>query len=536
VAAGKTARDFFNGLLGRTPAVRAGAPGLVARGCAVSVSAFRYAVRGREAARRSRPSVALLDDALPGHDRAANARLVAALERCGLAVTRLTADQAIDPAALTAEAYDVLAVPQCDAAPVALVEAVRRFAREGGHLIFIGGPFLDRGLAKVGSVWLDREGQARLLRETAVAHRPFEIRDAEAFKRWKRSSSNRESASSLRVVAEGEGGSPCLRLDVPDLQGWDVFHSPELPALFGKGHDLFTFRAKGDGRTRQLAVEVVERDGSRWIATAPLPIEWGRVALRLADFRYWNDSRVKGRGGAGDRLRPENAATLSVGFSASHTPGVGGGAHVAWLADVGTSRDPLAGTEGNAADAKGSIECVYPRYKVFELSGQVNISRGTAVPCTNVICAIPRTLGEGWGRGAKWRFVALAEARARATGGAGACEWLVLHTRWPLAGTATAGFGYTDPAVWSSEDVVGRIAETAERLTRGVLLEEAGTDCAAYWTDEPVRVGARARFFGSGAGEETALRYEVTRNGVRVAGGEIVWNWGGPGAVERELG
>lgn len=522
--------------LGEAPAVRMGTPGVIVRDSAASVAAFRFGLIAPTSEAGAAPAVALLDDALPGHERAANARLAAALEGRGFAVTRLTADQLLAPQMLSADVYQALVVPQCDAVPAALGAAVQQFAREGGHLVFLGGPFLDRALLKVGGAWLDRAGQERLLQAVPAAHRAFEIQAGGDFKAWRRSTSSHDSASTLKAVEEGPGGAVCLRLSVPDLQGWDVFQSPELPALFGAGDDLFTFLAKGDANTGQLAVEIVERDGSRWIATAPIAAEWRRVSLRLADFRFWKDSAVKKRGHAGDRLRPDNAAKVSVGFSGSHTPAIGGGAHTVWLSDVGSARDPLAEASKGAAESSGSIECAYPRYKVHVMAG------GSAAACRTV-CAIPRTLGEGFGRGGKWRFVPLAETSDGAA--RGACEWMLLNTRFPLDGAAVAGFGYTDPAVWSSPEVLRRIASVLQRLTRGALFEEAGTDQSAYWKGETANVGVRLRLFGA-TSKESLLSYSIHRaDGTgdvaasaqnKVAGGEMVLPPQAPGAVELVLG
>jgi len=523
-------------VLGEVPAVRMGTPGVIVRDAAATVSNFRFGLMASASETNGAPSVALLDDALPGQDRAANARLAAALEARGFAVTRLTVDQALVPRVLTADVYQALIVPQCDAVPVALGAAAQRFSREGGHLVFLGGPFLDRALVKAGGKWLDRAGQERLLLSTSTAHRAFEIQSGGDFTAWGRSTSSRDSASSLAVVGEGPDGAACLRLSVPDLQGWDVFQSPKLSALFGEGDDLFTFMAKGGAKTGQLAVEVIERDGSRWIATAPVTTEWRRVSLRVGDFHYWRDSSTKRRGHAGDRLRPADTVRLCLGFSGSHTPAIGGGSHTVWLADVGSARDPLAAS-GAAESFSGSIECVYPRYKVYTLP------RGGATVSCPTVCAIPRPLGEGFGRGAKWRFVPLAEA---ADGAArGVCEWLLLNTRFPLEGAAVAGFGYTDPAVWSSDAVAGRIAAALRRLTSGVLFEEFGTDQFAYWKGETARVGVRLRLFGA-TEKECRLSYSVHRlsdpketepnERNKVGGGEVTVPPQAPGVVDLVMG
>ena len=484
-------------------AVKSGRPGVIAHASAAVFGGLRYEMN--DAPERGN-SVALLDDALPGHDRAANARLAAALERRGLRVARLSAAQFLDSDVLTGDAFAACVLPSCASLPAQAGEAVLRFAREGGHVVAVGGPFLDRALFQVKGRWLDKGGLEPILQSLVPAHRPFVIGPELDLKAWQRSCQDRSVASTFRVVNEGPGGAPCLRFDIPDLGGWDVMHSPAVGKLFGDGDTLFTFFGKGSPKTPQLSVEIIERDGSRWIATSGLTPEWRRISLRLNEFHFWRDSPSSGvRGGAGDRLNPAQAAHVCFGFSSSHTASVGPGTHTLWLADVGTAPDPLEGVGADADGKTPDIETLCPRYKVFSLKGPTDVweTRGDR-SCgkmllrgqRDLICAIPRTLGEGFGRLAKSRYIPLAQADA-STPLFRACEWMLLNTRTPLAGVAFAGFGYADPAVWSSSPIVDRIAGTVARLTRGMLLEEAGTDQFAYWPGEPVTMGARVLAFGA---------------------------------------
>ena len=519
--------------LGEVPAVRSGRPGLIVRASAAVCNAFHFDLpkkpvlpAGMTLQTGPLGCLALLDDALPGHDRAATARLAEALTRKGFGVTRLTTEQLLAPEVLTGDVFAVLVVPQCDALPAQAGEAVLRFALEGGHLIVIGGPFLDHALWRVGGQWLDKNGLDALLQNVVPTHRPFEISPRLDLKAWRHSCQDNGLAATFRVVNEGPDNTPCLRMDIAALSGWDVRQSPELPSLFGEGDSFFTFWGKGDEKTGQLAVEIIERDGSRWIATAPLTTQWRRVGLRLADFRSWRDSSAAGkRGHAGDVLNPRQAVCLSVGLSHSHTAAVGPGAHTVWLADIGTARDPLTKAGVVEADFQGSIETVYPRYKVYTLKGSASVMEigGDGTPQQpllahqeDVVCAIPRTMGQGFGRHGKWRFVPQAEARTKASVG-GICEWLLLNTRLPLDGVAFAGFGYNDPAVWSSPAVLARIAGTAANMVQGVMFAEAGTAQFAFWPGEPVRLGARVFSFGERT-TETELVVEVLKDA------RVVWS------------
>ncbi len=522
--------------LGDGPAVRCGRPGLIVHASAAAVSGFAVSVPQRPAAPRGIALVegplghlALLDDgALPGHDRAANARLAAALALKGFGVTRLSAEQFAAPDAVTAELFPVLVVPQCASLPALAGAVVAQFAREGGHVIFIGGPFLDNALWRVGGAWLDAAGREALLSRVEPAHRPFVIGPGLDLGAWRRSCSDKAEKADLRVVNEGPRNQPCLRLDIANLQGWEVRHAPEMPSLFGEGDDFFTFMAKGGDAVSQLAVEISEKDGSRWIATAELTPEWRRIGLTPEAFRYWPDSATKRRGATGGRLDPRRAVRVGFGMSASHTPAMLGSGHTVWMADVGTARDPLAAAGVAAVDPGGSIECVYPRYKVHAMTGTVDVcvsengsrGRSPSMSCKDVVCAIPRTLGEGFGRDGRWRFVPRAEALRKEEKARGVCEWLLLNNRVPREGTAFAGFGYTDAATWSSPQVLERIAAAAVFLRSGVAFEEAGTERFAYWPGEPVRLGARVRAFGENR-PEVEITLEIS-DGARVVWSERV--------------
>ena len=454
--------------------------------------------------------VALLDDALPGHDRAANARLAVALTAKGFEVTRLTAEQLLESDALAVQRFSVLVLTHCDALPAGAVRTVDRLAREGVHTFCIGGPFADRSLWRVDGRWLDAAGRAALAERVVPAYRPFEIKAGMDLAAWRRASSEGAANNTFSLVPEGPEATFCLRMDIERLQGWEIRHSPEVARLFGQGDDFVTFCARSGEPMAQLAVEIIERDGSRWIAVAELTHAWRRVGLPLAAFQYWRDSATKGRrGGKNDRLRADQAVRICFGMSASHTPAMVGGSHTVWLTDVGSARDPFAAADLALPPAELSLEGLYPRYKTHAVTGEVSVA-GTV--CRDVVCAIPRTRGEGYGRGAKWRFVTLAEARRPDGRTGGACEWLLLNSHSNRAGSVFAGFGYRDPGVWSTPPVLPRVVSALERVTRGTMLETAGPGQFAYWPGEPVTFGASVRRFGV-APREGTVTFSVERDG-----------------------
>lgn len=506
--------------LGEGQAVRAGLPALIVRGS-------EAAITGYQALAPDKPTtppgvtpmegelgrIALFDEPVPGADQQANRALGTTLQAAGFGVTLLSADQIGTPGVLSGDLFHILVIPNCASFPAQAGAAVQQFAREGGHLVFIGGPFLDNPLYKVDGKWLDAAAMAALIRAVPVAHRPFAITPALDLSAWQRACRDRDSASQFRVVAEGPEGTPCLRLDVAQFGGWDGRLSPALDSLYGEGDDLLTFTAKGDARTSQLSVEIQETDGSRWIASAQLGTDWQRVVLPLAEFHYWQDSPTKNtRGQASDGLNPAAAARINFGFSSTHTPAVGEGAHTVWIADLGSAKNPIGTPTGLSAALNGSIPTIYPRYKVHTLEGSAHLKVADAAPAlgdaptslaslgqpTGLVCGIPRTLGTGFDRDHKWRFVPLTTAIASDGSRArGFCEWLTLNQDMPWDGVAIAGFGYTDPKQWRDPGFLGRVTSVAKLLRQGAAFTEAGTEHMAYWPGETVRLGARLRVFAS---------------------------------------
>jgi hypothetical protein len=168
------------------------------------------------------------------------------------------------------------------------------------------------------------------------------------------------------VVPEGpEAGLKSLHFTCEHLDGWAGYISRSLQSLYGKGDDLLCFQARGGPRTPQVAVELRETDGSRWIATTAIGVQWRRVALPLTAFRYWQDSPTgKKRGGAKDRLRPGQVCRIQFGLSSTHTPAVGGGRREFWISGLGTARDPATDII-RGHEMPPTFEPLSPAYKVY---------------------------------------------------------------------------------------------------------------------------------------------------------------------------
>jgi hypothetical protein len=360
----------------------------------------------------SRNVIAILRDNLPGHDLDGVDAVVAQLRKSGFEVAELTASQVCSPKVLTADRYFLYVIPFCRSYPAAGFEPLLAFAQNRGLVLFLGGPFLDDPVWRMKNEWLNRDDLAELKQNVPRKHYLFEG-DSKDVTTWTRTCNEPAIRGDWIVIAEGPDGQPCFRFSTENLTGWDGYLSPAVPTLFGSGHDLFTFQAKGAAETVQVAVEVQEKDGSRWIAVADIRSTWQRFALDLDDFQFWPDSPTRGRRGtAGDRLRPSEARRVGFQLAQSHTTDVAQGKHTFWIAGVGTCRNPVAGMELKGPGSTVSLESIYPRYKVHSPSGQLalKMARQQAVisdvsdmTAEDVICSVPRTTGAGFGRDQKCR-------------------------------------------------------------------------------------------------------------------------------------
>ena len=450
--------------------------------------------------------VALLGENLPGSDGQLVRALAGQLRSDGFEVTQLSAEQVCDKNVLSADRFFLYVIPRCQTYPAAGLEALRAFAEGRGHLLLLGGPFLDDPLWRGDRGWLNREAVMAAKRNVHAAHRPFAV-DTLNTTGWMRTCSDVRSRGTWEVVPEGPQEALCFRFSTTNLTGWDGYLSPPIANLYGDHDDLLTFLARGDAHTPQLAIEIQESDGSRWIAVTEISTAWQRISLEPRDFVYWPDSSTRDRRGkVGDALNPAQARRINFQLAQSHTLAVAPGDHVFWVADVGTCSNPVAEMQISAPAADISLESILPRYKVVHLQESLTLRpsadgqglRGTAgvsssdASAGDIICAIPRTMGRGFLREQKWRYVPLLDALDSQGRRRGNPAWMLLNHTAPYEGSVFACLGVNDPNVLSSSKMLQVVGSMARRLAQGVFLQEAGSEHFAYWPEEQIRIGAAA--------------------------------------------
>lgn len=365
-----------------------------------------------------RGAVAILsDEQLDGTESLAR-KLAEALrgpKAAALCVTRLGCAHLENRFVVNREHFDLLVLTDARTISARGLRTVRRFLAHGGSLVAIGTPAFGRIVRRVGDRWLDADQIRDLLWQTEPQRLLFSFEQMDR-DRWTRHTNDPKAPSAFEAVAGGRSGSG-LRARIARLTGWDGLKSPELDQPFPKGHTLTCFWAKGSPRTTELAVEWVEADGSRWIATVPLAAAWRHYALPPEAFGYWQDSRSKGRGGPGDRLNLAKAVAICFQLAFTHTH-VPPGDHVFWVDEVGTAPNPHPElTRLAAEEADGpALDTLAPGYKFYPVTSarslgiskqQVIVPDAEVPRPADLLSSHPRPQGTGCDKGRKWRWLPL---------------------------------------------------------------------------------------------------------------------------------
>lgn len=484
-------------------AVRRGRPALHTRGTDVvfrslAVRGVRLPVMSGFAAQRGPVGSAAI---LIEKD---NAQLRQLLEQSGFGVTTIRWDD-LGKGRIPVEALDLLVLPDARRLPATAAGAVTAFLRAGGKLMAVGAPAFGELLVKSPDGWVSRERYDEVLL-SRMKPQPIPFKPGA----WKRSCRNPQKAASL---TEDDGG---LKIAC-DLDGWDGY-AQAVEKFYGAGHDLFTFYARGDANTPQLALEFRERDGSRWIATVPLTAQWRPCLLRPGDFVHWHDSTAR-RGGAGDRFNPQNAQMLVMGLSSSHTPKAKPGPHTFWIRGIGTAPDP-GGTEVDAHVP--DIAGVCPSYALHPLPDNASLRASDdqrILPADWKLARAPQAYSPNWregGRGierdAAWRWLPVVDTFDAGGRNRGALVSLFVgHGQFPNA--VWANVGVAEPNAALAGPLREALMATAKAMVRGCFLLEGGSKYFSYHNGEPVELGALVLNAGRQSRRLTVRIVAATRSG-----------------------
>lgn len=446
--------------------------------------------------------------------------LAAALTAAGHVAVRANAEQVANGAFLDPLHLDLLVVPTGEVFPAAAREALIGYLRRGGLLLTTGGYAFDRQVVPYQDGWRDPA-------ELPPGDEPATPIFPAGMNGWS-ASSNREEKPHLEPVT-GPGGEPGLAVVTPELTGWDTAISPDLAGKLPTGWSITRFWARGDARTPRMWVEWSETDGSRWHRAVELGAEWREYFVYPADLSYWHDNPSVGRGGAGDRFRPAEAARLQFGVAADIARK--GEPHRVELAGVRVQVDPFAAMRVPAAplntrvarirdamwptpEQLGIFDPSFPLREVSEIraaAGQ-DVVRSYAAPGPLSGWAATAMLGlNGHGFGPnRARWIPLLESTGPDGEPRGPVAALVHHFAGTYQGSSWAIFGATDRDLFAAgaPGLTELLAPTAAALLRRLYLHETTTSYACYRPGETPQLRTRVSNHGP-APREVAVRFVV---------------------------
>ncbi len=465
-------------------------------------------------------SIAVLVAPWPNTDTKDLDSLLSGLKTAGLNVQSITPEQAGDSAVLAPGRYPIYIIPNARYYPQAALGSLGSYLQSGGRLIVIGGPAFTESAVNFQGRWVTPASVRREIQQVRPAVIKFPFNNETELAGWTRSTNDGKAPGQIRIIKDPlASGGACAAIQIPRLTQWDFWLLPKAEGLFGAGHSLLCLKVRGDSRTTQMAIELTEKDGSRWMATAPLSTQWQSVVLPLSDFRYWPDSPTKGsRGSGGDHLNPQNVAAIHFGVSQSHTPAVSPGSHALFLDDVGTAPNPVEGADFGGGASLPIIETVSPQYKVYGLSdiaavrvavGQNILPQDFSLPGTAAAVAPCRRFsGVGFSGDIKWRYIPLATAVDGQSRPRGDVISMLLCNSEPGKGAMVATVGINDPKLTAHPSVVSAVVGIARRMTTGPLLLRAGSEQMSYRQGQAVVLGAEL-FKAAGHNPNATVRMTV---------------------------
>lgn len=451
-----------------------------------------------------------------GYDRLWAQELAGHATTAGYAVQWIGLSQLTNLTALTNTARTLL-LPQARRLPAAAVTTVDAFLKSGGRVFALGVPAWKPGLYRVGGEWLGRAEYEAMLHRQRPAHILMDFSRGD-LSGWRRASNTPETPMHGDIVPDA--GNPALRVKIENFTGWDILSSPPMHQPFPVGHTLTCFRAKGASPTRQLAVEWVESDGSRWIATVNVSTQWQWYALPPEAFKPWQPP--PSRAGPQARFNPAQAVRFTIGIAQSHTA-VSGRHHEFWLDDLGTAANPFGDVSAPGFVNHPHLEGLCPDYLFYPIHTAVTVQTpadlGLVGPVrlpqplpAGMYALHPRQQGEGFDQRRPWRWQPLLAARDPGTGDyRGALGAWMAYFQGPYAGSLRVVFTPDSPAFYRQKAMRTWLPQVLMAMRHGLFFKDGGAELFTVFTNQPTRLGVTLANGGETANVSITLRAETLR-------------------------
>ena len=151
-------------------------------------------------------------------------------------------------------------------------------------------PALREALAEV----LKRQGSVLFLGSEAFHYTPepydarplVDLSDTESYvvERDKRDLKAGSLETPKPVLIESPEGTPAVELQTRRRSMPDMFLKVDAPRRLEDAYNVLTFRACGNAYVDLLALEIIDREGAKWLSFCAITPDWESYAVSLADF------------------------------------------------------------------------------------------------------------------------------------------------------------------------------------------------------------------------------------------------------------
>lgn len=377
----------------------------------------------------------------------------------GLSLEAVTVDQFL----VGAIDYDVLLVPRADQLPVHVFDPLQHWLSGGGDTVFMGGVPFSRALFQVGGEWLPRE-QARQ-RLIDVPFKP--LGDDSVLSQYRNIAFSGESKSQIVVNPGSDGDGALMVIQATDWYDYFVRDLPEM-----QGATLLSFMVRGFSPSKEIYVELVEKDGSKWFRKVPIAPEWERVVSLPGDFSYLEG----GEGRSNTNADFGNLTSIGFGQHFKNAGLVNGKYHI-WVDELAYSdhwsqKDLPKGDLGEIPRLPGMYP--YGDYDVFQMEGVRKATSFEASPFDTEVTVEVEYNGysaSGYPNQGEGFFIPLLSARGEYGETLGFAGGVIAHEQGPFAGSSWAFFNMPDTQPYLEPSMIELTEAIVESFSNGSIFE-----------------------------------------------------------------
>lgn len=429
------------------------------------------------------------------------------LSQAGLNASVIDAAKFGDAQKPLSEKIDLLIIPDADRFPANEAANLNKCISGGTHVIATGGaPFFSSPGLDVGGTHMTKKDCLGLLaKEKAVKMASVE----DLSLNLKHDCDSLSRRSSLTPF-KGDDDIVGIHYLADYVSNWDTWRSDNVKSFLGGGTENFIrFELKAAAGTPGACVEMVEADGSRWLATACYEGSgWTDIVLTPEMFIYWPDPKVPGRGGPTDAVNMSKVKSIKFGLS----QGRGGfnsvdfkiGRNEFWLRKLCSGASPFAYNSFNYANLP-VMETIAPAYKQFTLEAPCRLKTAENqmppgfdfISKSTCVCPIQRPLGNGFGMKRPWRWIPVVNAVSDKNGGQGAPVWLLLNLGEKSKYGVFGGIGFSTEEIIGNEHLISAMIKMAMMMRTGLFLSEGGASLYTCRPGDSLSLGGTVAMYGA---------------------------------------